>query len=126
MNIVVLRETGAGEARVALVPESVRKLTAPGVTVMVESEAGLGARRADADYREAGAEVLVERQALLESADVLVAVNRPAPEDVATLKRDAVMIGFLRPLDEPAALQPAVDCGLTTFAMELIPRITRA
>ena len=126
MNIVVLRETAAGEARVALMPESVKKLIALKARVKVESKAGEGAARADDDYKEAGAEISSDRNALLEAADVLVVVNRPPPEDFARLKKGAVVLGFLRPLDEPAALEPALKSGLTTFAMELIPRITRA
>lgn len=126
MNIVVLRETLPGEARVALMPESVKKLVALQVSVSVESGAGLGAAQPDDGYREAGAEVSTDRNALLESADVLVAVNRPATEDFARLKNGAVVLGFLRPLEEPAALEPALSHAVTTFAMELIPRITRA
>jgi NAD(P) transhydrogenase subunit alpha len=126
MNVVVLRETHKGEARVALMPESVRKLVALRASVRIESGAGLGAARTDADYREAGAEVSEDRIALLEAADILAAVNTPAGEDLARLKKGAVVIGFLRPLDEPAALAPALTQGLTTFAVELIPRITRA
>jgi NAD(P) transhydrogenase subunit alpha len=126
MNIVVLRETAAGEARVALMPESIKKLVALNVAVQIESEAGLAAARTDDDYREAGAEVSSDRNALLASADVLVVVNRPEAEDFKRLKRGAVVLGFLRPLDEPTALQPTLESGLTTFAMELIPRITRA
>ncbi len=126
MKIVVLRETQAGEARVALMPESVRKLVALGTSVHVERTAGLGAARIDEDYREAGAEISSDREALLSDADVLAVVNRPEPNDFARLKRGAIVIGFLRPLDEPAALLPAVDRGVTTFSVELIPRITRA
>jgi H+-translocating NAD(P) transhydrogenase subunit alpha len=126
MNVVVLRETQAGEARVALMPESVRKVVASKASVLVESHSGLGAARTDDDYARAGAEISADRAALLEVADVWVAVNRPAVEDFATLKNGAVIIGFLRPLDEPLALEPALSHGLTTFAMELIPRITRA
>ena len=126
MKVVVLGEGLAGEARVALMPESVKKLVASKVSVSVESGAGLGAARTDDDYREAGAEVSEDRQALLESSDVLVTVNRPTPEDFASLREGAVVLGFLRPLDEPTALEPASTRALTTFAMELIPRITRA
>jgi len=126
MNIIVLREMQPGEARVALMPESVRKLVALKVSVRSESGAGLRAARSDDDYREAGAEVSSDRTELLQSADVLVAVNRPDDEDFAELKKGAIVIGFMRPLDEPAALEPALSHGLTTFAMELIPRITRA
>ena len=126
MQIAVLRETQAGEARVALVPESVRKLVALKVTVVVESGAGLEAGAADADYESAGAQVSQDRMSLLESADVLAAINRPPLEDLARLKKGAVVLGFLRPLDDPAALQEIITQGLTAFAMELIPRTTRA
>ena len=126
MRIAVLRETQPGEARVALVPESVRKLVALKVEVGVESGAGVEAGAADADYESAGARVGEARAGLLESADVLVAVNRPASEDLARLKKGAVVLGFLRPLDDPASLQEIITQGLTAFSMELIPRTTRA
>jgi len=126
MNIVVLRETQPGEARVALMPEAVKKLVALNVTVHIESGAGLGAARSDEDYRNAGAAISADRNALLESADVLAAVNRPSADDFARLRSGSVVIGFLRPLDEPSGLQPAAAHGITTFAVELIPRITRA
>ena len=126
MKIAVLKESLAGEARVALMPDSVKKLVGLKVTVSVESGAGLGAARADDDYREAGAEVSADRNAILAEADVLVTVNRPDADVFAALKSGAVVLGFLRPLDEPQALEPALTAGLTTFAMELVPRITRA
>ncbi|HEX5888421.1 MAG TPA: Re/Si-specific NAD(P)(+) transhydrogenase subunit alpha [Pyrinomonadaceae bacterium] len=126
MNVVVLRETQPGEARTALMPESVKKLIDLKCSVLVESNAGLAAARTDDDYRQAGAEISADRDALLANADVLAVVNRPSAEDFARLKNGAVVIGFLRPLDEPAALVPAVDRGITTFSVELIPRITRA
>ncbi|MGZ8845835.1 MAG: Re/Si-specific NAD(P)(+) transhydrogenase subunit alpha [Pyrinomonadaceae bacterium] len=126
MKIAVLKEQLPGEARVALMPDSVKKLLGSGVTVSVESEAGLAAARSDADYAEAGAEISTDRNAILAGTDVLVTVNRPADEVFAALRNGAVVLGFLRPLDEPQALEPALTRGLTTFAMELIPRITRA
>ena len=126
MNVVVLRETQPGEARTALMPESVKKLIDLKCTVLVEHDAGLAAARTDEDYRQAGAEISSDREALLAAADVLAVVNRPPAEDFARLKTNAVVIGFLRPLDEPAAILPAVDRGITTFSVELIPRITRA
>jgi len=126
MNIVVLRETQKGEARVALMPESVKKLVALKASVLVESGAGLFAARTDEEFREAGAEISLDRSKLLSEADVLTVVNRPSPEDFQQLRSGAVVVGFLRPLDEPSALTPAVNGGVTTFAVELIPRITRA
>jgi len=126
MKIAVLKEELTGEARVALMPDSVKKLLGSGVTVSVESRAGLAAARSDADYAEAGAEVSADRNAILAGTDVLVTVNRPSTDVFAALKPGAVVLGFLRPLDEPQALEPALTAGLTTFAMELVPRITRA
>ncbi len=126
MNICVLRETQAGEARVALMPESVKKLVQLKALVRVESGAGVSAAHTDDEYREAGAKVSNDRADLLATADVLAVVNRPSPDDWDRLASGAVVIGFLRPLDEPAALLPAVERGLTTFSVELIPRITRA
>jgi NAD(P) transhydrogenase subunit alpha len=126
MLIAVLRETQAGEARVALVPDSVKKLVALKASVMVESGAGVGAGATDADYESAGAQLTHDRAALLASADILVAVNRPAAEEFRAMKTGAVVIGFLRPLDEPTALEPLIAQHMTAFAMELIPRTTRA
>ena len=126
MNVVVLRETQPGEARTALMPESIKKLVDLKCAVLVERGAGLAAARTDDDYRNAGAEVSNDRDALLAAADVLAVVNRPAADDFARMKNGAVMIGFLRPLDEPSGILPAVDRGITTFSVELIPRITRA
>lgn len=126
MNIVVLRETQKGEARVALMPESIKKLVALKASVLIESGAGLAAARTDEEFREAGAEISSDRSKLLADADVLTVVNRLSREDFQQLRSGAVVIGFLRPLDEPSALTPAVNGGITTFAVELIPRITRA
>lgn len=126
MQIAVIKETQTGESRVALVPESVRKLIALNVTVSVESCAGLNAGASDAEYQAAGAQIVEDRTTLLESADVLVSINRPSMETVDRLKRGAAVLGFLNPLDQPAALEPIIARGLTAFAMELIPRTTRA
>ena len=126
MNIAVLNESGTSEARVALMPDSVTKLVAAKASVTIESGAGLGAARTDDDYINAGATIETDRNALLANADVLVCVSRPAAEDLKRMKKGAVVLGFLRPLDEPAKLTPALENSLTTFSMELVPRITRA
>lgn len=126
MLIGVLKETQGEEARVALVPESVRKLAALKVAVEVESGAGLQAGASDADYEAAGAAIRTDRAAVIASADILAVVNRPATEEINQLKEGAAVMGFLRPLDEPAALAPLIERKLTAFAVELIPRITRA
>jgi NAD(P) transhydrogenase subunit alpha len=125
MKIAVPREKQAGEARVALVPESVKKLVAAGAEVGVEAGAGARAGFSDQDYEAAGAGVMV-RSELLPEADILVCVNRPEEADFPALKAGAVIIGFLKPLDEPAALEPVIARKLTAFAVELVPRTTRA
>jgi H+-translocating NAD(P) transhydrogenase subunit alpha len=126
MQITVLKETQPDEFRVALIPESVKKLIALKAAVAVESNAGQNAGASDAEYEAAGASVSTDRPSLLAATDVLVAVNRPLNADLAHLKQGAVIIGFLRPLDEPEALRPMLEQGLTAFSVELIPRTTRA
>src|SRR5436305_1752747 len=125
MRIAVPLERQPGEARVALVPESVKKLVAGGSEGGVEPNAGKNAGALDADYTAAGAR-LMDRITLLHDADILTCINRPEPDDFPRLKPGAVIIGFLKPLDEPAKLRPIVERKLTAFSMELIPRITRA
>src|SRR5258708_29220891 len=125
MRIAVPLERKAGEARVALVPESVKKLVASGVEVAVEAGAGLKAGFQDQEYEAAGAK-LIDHSQLLQTADVLTCVNRPEPDDFQKLRKGTVVIGFHKPLDEPAALEPVVSKGLTAFAVELVPRTTRA
>jgi NAD(P) transhydrogenase subunit alpha len=126
MQITVLKEAETDESRVALIPESVKKLVSMKAQVAVESGAGNESGASDTDYETAGASVSKDRAALLQSADVLVAVNRPPDDVVARLKRGSVVISFLRPLDEPLLLKPMIERGITAFAMELIPRTTRA
>lgn len=126
MRVAVLRETLPGEARVALVPESIKKLIAAKNEVWIESGAGEAAGVNDADYESAGARITADRTQLLPTADVLVCVQRPSPSYMAAMRQGSVVLGFLRPLEEPAALENAVGLKLTTFAVELIPRITRA
>jgi NAD(P) transhydrogenase subunit alpha len=125
MRIAVPREKQADEARVALVPESVKKLVAAGAEVGIEAGAGVHAGFTDADYQTAGASVMT-RSDLLPEADILACVNRPEPDDIAKLKPGAVVIGFLKPLDEPSALEPIISRKLSAFAVELVPRTTRA
>lgn len=125
MRIAVPVERQPGEARVALTPESVKKLAATGVEVSLEAGAGRKAGFLDEEYKAAGA-TLADRASLLAGADVLACVNRPEPADFEKLKAGAVIIGFLKPLDEPAALEPVVSRRLTAFAVELVPRTTRA
>ena len=125
MQLGILKESAAGETRVALLPESLKSLLSQGLTVIVESGAGWSAGASDAAYAEAGATV-TDRDAILASADILPVVNAPGPRDQALLKPHAVMIGFLKPLEAPLALSAAMARPATLFSMELVPRISRA
>src|SRR5215204_2263997 len=118
MKVGVPRETSPGERRVALVPETVKRLVAAGIDVVVEPGAGAAASYADDLYADAGA-TLVEPW----DADTIAAVRRP---EVARLRDASVLIGFLRPLDDPDGLEELRERGVTAFALEAIPRTTRA
>ncbi len=126
MQIVVLKESSADEFRVALVPESVKKLVAAGNKVFVETGAGALAGATDADYREARAEVLSTQEELPDKADVLLAINRPPNEILSKLKKGAIVVALLRPLDEPQKLETFIENNLTAVSLEMIPRTTRA
>jgi NAD(P) transhydrogenase subunit alpha len=122
----ILKETVAGETRVALLPESLKAFIAQGIAVSVESGAGVAAGASDQAYVEAGATIATDRAALLAAADLLPLVNAPDVADQARLKPGAVVIGFLKPLDAPHALAAAIGRPTTLFSMELVPRISRA
>ncbi|HSG13148.1 MAG TPA: Re/Si-specific NAD(P)(+) transhydrogenase subunit alpha [Gaiellaceae bacterium] len=124
MRVSVPKEAASGEHRVALVPETVSKLGAAGFEIRVEQGAGAAAGFLDADYAEAGAQ-LVDLGALLDT-DCLVAVARPSAETIAGLTQGTVLIGFLQPLTDTQGIAELKQSGLVAFAMESIPRITRA
>ncbi len=125
MKIGVPKETASGERRVALVPEVVRKLVDQSAEVIVERGAGAGALIPDDQYDDAGATVSTELEAIF-SADVLVKVAAPSPEEIERLRADAVLIGFLAPLTNADGIRAIARTGVTSFAMEAIPRISRA
>lgn len=126
MQITILREADSQESRVALVPESVKKLVGMKASVAVESGAGLSLNVTDADFQAAGATVSSDRKALIEAADLLAVVNRPSAEDMACLKSGAMLIGFLRPFDDADALGVLVERGVSAVSVEMIPRSTLA
>jgi H+-translocating NAD(P) transhydrogenase subunit alpha len=125
MRVAVPRETAPGERRVALVPETVSKLRDAGFEIRVERGAGTAAGFPDAEYAEAGAE-LVDTSALLDGAQAVVRVAPPSPEEAAALAEGAVVIGFLGPLSDEEGIARLRERGAIAFAMESIPRITRA
>jgi NAD(P) transhydrogenase subunit alpha len=122
MRIGVPRETAAGERRVALVPEVVGKLVPAGFEVLVQRGAGEAASFPDAAYEEAGAQ-LVDDWA---DADAVVKVQKPSEEEAGRLREGQVLIGFLQPLTDPEGIERLAQRGVVAFAMESIPRITRA
>jgi len=125
VRVAVPKEPGASERRVALVPDSVGRLVATGFAIAVEAGAGASAGFPDADYAAAGAEV-VSRSDLLAGAQAVVRVAAPSADEVAELPPGTVLIGFLSPLTDGAGVERLAERGVIAFAMESIPRITRA
>ena len=125
MRVGVPRETAPGERRVALVPETAARLAASGFELAVERGAGAAAGFADDAYAGAGAR-LVEPGALGDGVDGIVRVAPPSPEEVVALPAGVLLIGFLAPLTDAEGLERLRERGVVGFAMESIPRITRA
>jgi H+-translocating NAD(P) transhydrogenase subunit alpha len=125
MKIGVPKETAEGENRVALVPEVVRKLTGQDHEVIVERGAGAGALLPDEQFEEAGA-TMTEDTAAVYNADVIVKVAAPNDEETGRLKSDSVLIAFLQPLTAGDSIRAIAETGATSFAMEAVPRISRA
>ncbi|MGI9185053.1 MAG: Re/Si-specific NAD(P)(+) transhydrogenase subunit alpha [Solirubrobacteraceae bacterium] len=126
MRIGVPKETTAGEQRVALVPEVVKKLSATdGIEVVVQRGAGAGALIPDAAYEEAGATMVDEAASAL-GADVVVKVAAPDAEETARLGSDSILIAFLGPLTNGEGVRAIAATGATSFALEAVPRISRA
>ncbi len=124
----VLRETSPGERRVALVPAGVATLKRAGLEVVVERTAGAAAGFLDSEYADKGAEV-VDREVVVERADVLasvVAAGACEGFDASALRRGQTLVASCDPLSEPKALEPLATNGIDVFALELVPRITRA
>jgi NAD(P) transhydrogenase subunit alpha len=127
MRIGVLSETKSGERRVALPPEAVSALcAAQDTTVTVQSGAGRHLYASDDDYRAAGAEIAESAEQIAAGADVLAVVNAPEPSVIAALPSGASLLGLLNPFQESRAMFAARDQGVTAYALELIPRISRA
>ena len=125
MRVAVPREAAPGERRVALVPESIARLVGAGFEIVVERGAGAAAGFTDEAYAEAGA-TLAEGAALLDGAGAVVRVTRPSADEVAALADGTVLIGFLAPLTDPEGVERLRARGVVGFAMESVPRITRA
>jgi NAD(P) transhydrogenase subunit alpha len=122
MRVGVPRETAAGERRVALVPEVVSRLASGGFEVLLESGAGEAASFPDASYEEAGARIVADPY----EAEGVVKVQKPAAGEIERLRDGQVLIAFLQPLTDQKGIERLAGRGVVAFAMESIPRITRA
>jgi NAD(P) transhydrogenase subunit alpha len=123
MKVAVIAETDADEPRVAATPETVKKMVALGATVAVQAGAGVKSGILDADYTAAGAAVAADPSS---DADIVVQVRRPEAPELSRLKKGAIVIGMMDPYGHENAVRAMADAGIIAFALELLPRITRA
>jgi NAD(P) transhydrogenase subunit alpha len=126
MKLGVPTETASGETRVAATPESIKKFKALGLDVAVQTGAGAAARIADADYVAAGATIAPDARTVLADADIVLKVRGPAAAESSLIKKGAVVAALLAPHTEKAAIATLAAQGATAFAMEFLPRISRA
>src|SRR5476651_1462842 len=126
MRLAVPKETREGETRVAATPESVKKFKGLGLDVVIQAGASAGARIADADYTAAGAIIAPDATSTLKDADIVLKVRGPIGAEISQLKNGAVLAALLAPHAEADAIQGLAGAGVTAFAMELLPRISRA
>jgi H+-translocating NAD(P) transhydrogenase subunit alpha len=124
--IAVTRERREGESRCAVTPDSLKKLTALGATVIVEAGAGAGSSIPDSEFAAAGATVAADTHAVLSGADVLLKVRGPTAQEISALKPGAIVVALLDAYREKDTVTALAGAGATAFAMEFVPRITRA
>ena len=123
MKIAIAKEIDAAEPRVAATPDTVKKFKALGADVAIEPGAGVKSGLLDADYEAAGASVTA---GAVKDADIVIKVKRPEASELSAYKRGALVIAIMDPYGNDAALKSMADAGVSAFAMELMPRITRA
>ena len=126
MLIGVLKESHAGEKRVATTPEVVTHLKKLGYSVAIEAGAGKAAQFPDKDYTDAGAEVIKDGVKIYQSADIILKVREPQSDEIALIKEGAILISFLAPAQSPELLKTLADRNITALAVESVPRISRA
>ena len=125
MTVVGVIKEREGEARVAMSADGVKKLTALGLEVRIEAGAGVGAAIGDGDYEAAGAKIVGDAASLLGGADIVLSVRGPADTDAA-MSEGSILVGLLNPHRKSALLDALAKAKVTAFAMEYVPRITRA
>src|SRR5512144_2152918 len=123
MRIAVPRETDAGEPRVAATPETIKKFKSFGAEVAVARGAGVASGIPDAEFEAAGAQIA---DAVIKDADIVLKVRRPAPGELSDYRKGALVVAIMDPYGNEAALKQMAGAGIAAFAMELMPRITRA
>jgi NAD(P) transhydrogenase subunit alpha len=126
MKLAIPKERRDGETRVAASPDTVKKLTALGIDVVIESGAGAASHFSDADFKEAGAAIAQTEAEALGDADVVFKVQRPEPEEIGLMKKGAMLAAILSPYADRALVDKYAEAGVNAFAMEFMPRITRA
>ncbi len=126
VRICVPRETAAGESRVALTPDGARRLRSDEISIAIEAGAGRAAGFPDADYEEAGVEIVPDAGRLLGEADIVFKVAPPSETEADGLREGAVLACLLRPHENAALIERLAGGGVTALALELVPRITRA
>jgi NAD(P) transhydrogenase subunit alpha len=126
MKVAITKETRPHEKRVAASPETVKKMIGLGLELVVETGAGLAAAFTDAAYEAAGATIAKDAAAACDGAALVLQVQRPQAGELARLKPGTALVAILSPLQNPDDVKAYAKAGLTTFSMDLIPRITRA
>jgi NAD(P) transhydrogenase subunit alpha len=126
MIVAIPKERRAKETRVAATPETVKKLKGLGLEVAVETGAGGDAHFSDADYLAAGATIAPDAATALKTADIVLKVRGPSDEEIALLKRGAILVALLAPATEKNTIGKLGQAGIDAFAMEFLPRISRA
>ena len=124
MLIAVPKEIKPGEKRVALVPDIISKLTKAGLSVVIESNAGLASEYADEQFKAAGAQI--KAGDVLAGSDVVLSVQPLTPSQMASLKKGAITISFLSPTTATDSINAAIAAGVTAISLEMVPRISRA
>lgn len=126
MRVGIPKEILTNERRVAAVPETVTKMVKSGMEVVVEAGAGAGAFIIDREFEQAGATIAGNAQAVLSTAEIILKVNKPTVEEISQMNEGTLLIGLLQPLASREIVKRLADRKITAFAMEMVPRITRA
>jgi H+-translocating NAD(P) transhydrogenase subunit alpha len=126
MKIAVLKEIHHGEKRVPVIPPTVEKLTRLGALVEIEAGLGESCRYADADYEQVGATINRDRQAMLQTAEIILRLRKPPADEISLMKKGLVHISYLDPFNETDLVERLKAAGVSAVSLEMLPRITIA